>query len=65
MKFRQMYLQVSLWVCAGIPLLAACGPNLSDEVIQAYVQVERGNISPIYADDISVEGMPPTLSPTP
>jgi len=25
----------------------------------------EGNISPIYADDISVEGMPPILTPTP
>jgi len=40
MKYRFIYLSVFILVLVGISSLAACGPNLSDEVIQAYAQVE-------------------------
>jgi len=40
MKYRFIYLPVFILVLVGSSSLTACGPNPSDEVVQAYAQVE-------------------------
>jgi hypothetical protein len=39
--------------------------NWAGFYVAAQYQDEKGNLSPVYCDDISVEGMPPTPVTTP